>query len=209
VAGHVRIEYQPGFHGGDWVDPNGGAQISLWELQGFGTVVDRRNWVPDLPPPPPVTVIPPNVPGRIVMAQENETSVVMGDGGNPMVMYVGWRPDYVAPRHYRFTADLRQDNWNASSTIFFYTGTLFVNVRDASGLRMTFKMGGPAAGNPAQQAGTGRIEAKVINFVVPNCWGELVAFFSQRIDAAQAGGAWAYGPGALRLEAEEIGTDQW
>jgi hypothetical protein len=115
----------------------------------------------------------------------------------------------VAPRHYRFTADLSQDNWNGSSTIFFYTGTLFVFVRDQTGTRMRFKMGGPSAGNPAQQAGTGRIEAKVINFVVPNCWGDLLVGFEQRIDAGQAGGSWAYGPGALRLEAEEIGTDQW
>jgi hypothetical protein len=206
---HMRIDFQPGYHGGDFTDPNASAQISLWELNGYGTVVDHRRFVPDAPPPPPVTVIPPNVPGRIVTAVDLAGQFGVGDGGVPLEMFLGWRGDYVAPRHWRFTADLRQDNWNGTSTSgWFYTGTLFFLVRDQTGVRMRFKMGGPAAGNPAQQAGTGRIEAKVITFVVPNCWGELYAGFEQRIASSEANqGSWAYSAGSLRIEAEEIGAD--
>jgi hypothetical protein len=151
-------------------------------------------------------VIPPHVPGRIVTAQELDVGWTGGDGGNPMVMYLGWRPDYVAPRHYRFTFDMRQDNWNATSTNGWgYAGTLFAFVRDQTGVRMRFKMGGPQTGST--QAGVVRLEAKVITFVCPNCWGDLVAAFEQRVEATQAGGAWAYAAGCLRIEAEEIGAD--
>jgi|HubBroStandDraft_6_1064221.scaffolds.fasta_scaffold01226_9 hypothetical protein len=206
TAGHVRLEFQPGYHGGDWSDPSGGTQMNLWELSGFGTVTDRRRYVPEPAPPPPITVIPPHVPGRIVTAQELDVGWTGGDGGNPMVMYLGWRPDYVAPRHYRFTFDMRQDNWNATSTNGWgYAGTLFAFVRDQTGVRMRFKMGGPQTGST--QAGVVRLEAKVITFVCPNCWGDLVAAFEQRVEATQAGGAWAYAAGCLRIEAEEIGAD--
>lgn len=203
----MRIDYQAGFHGGDFINPNGSGQMNLWELQGFGTVIDRRRYVPDVPPPPPVTVIPDRVPGRIVTATTNFEQAIVGDGANPLVLYVGWRGDYVPNRHWRFTADLRNDNTNGSSTIFFYTGSLFVFVRDQSGVRMRFQMAGPTAGNPATQAGTARMDARVINFVVPNCWGEMLIAFEQAIGASQAGAYWRYEANCLRLEAEEIGSD--
>lgn len=180
--------------------------IPLWELHGYGEpVVDRRVWVPDEPPAPPVTVIPSWVPHRINSA-DTGAAWVGGDGGNPMVVYPGWGASYVAPRHWRFTAYMRGDNYNATSTNGWgYTGELWFFVRDASGERLRAKMGGPATGST--QAGVVRFEAVCFTGVVPNCWGELLAAFEQRIAASQAGGAWGYPAGCLRIECEEIGSD--
>lgn len=210
-VGRLFMSYQAGNHNlGESINPDGYVQIPIWELHGFGTVTDRRTYIPDAPPPPPVTVIPEWVPNRINTEDTNPSQVIFGNGGTPLITYLGWRADYVAGRHWRFTFDLGRDNYNATSTAGWgYSGELWCVVADVSGVRSRFKMGGPSGGNPPQQAGTGWIPAKTVTFTVTSCWAELRAYFEQVVHDNGMGAAWGYGAQALRIEAEELGSGVW
>lgn len=101
----VWVYYKGRASGGPEQNPQGGWEVPLWELSGFGNVTDRRPWVPEDPAPPPLLEVPSWVPKPYHYEFTGTGQPVVGVGGPQRVAiwYLDWDPAWVPGRGYRVT----------------------------------------------------------------------------------------------------------
>ena len=105
----VRLEWGPGLHGPD-LEPWNNWQVdtywhaALWELNGFGNVTDRRQFVPPERQPPPLVEVPDFVPKPFFRSYVGSGLVDVST--TPVFIWqqpVGNDPAFIPGRNYRVT----------------------------------------------------------------------------------------------------------
>ena len=135
----VRLQYEPGLHGdmdrfNEW-DRDHYWMMALWELNGFGNVVDRREFVPNPRQEPPLVEVPAWVPRPFARSWTGAGQVdVSTSPVNVWALHFAADPAFVPGRNYRVTFYLNSPffrqgaNWGGPSTCV-------VQVWDAKGER--------------------------------------------------------------------------
>jgi hypothetical protein len=202
----VRLEWGPGIHGdmdrfNGWDDHYW--QIGLWELNGFGNVVDVRRFIPPERQLPPLVEVPAFVPRPFFAAHVGSGLVNVGTGATWVTLwYPAGEPGFVPGRNYRVTwyfyspFQRNAANWGGLSNAE-------CTVDDAQGARARIRAYNDSL-QPAVPSGTYQLPSRTVSAAFANLDGALqigvLAWTTQNFTSDD------WQPSQIRIELTDVGS---